>query len=143
VAFHWDHTERQARLTGFVEPTSPEESDAYFATRQALSKLGAWASRQSEPLSGTGELLDAVRRTMKDLGIGPLDLLRKGEALDIPRPRHWGGYRLWIERLELWCASKGRLHDRGRWTREVIRAAGDEPTRAAAWSMGSRTRLYP
>lgn len=141
AVFHWDHVARQARLRGPVEPVTDAESDAYFAARPLLSRLGAWASRQSEPLAGRAELVRAVRRAARDHGVGLRAMLRE-DAPDvvIPRPPHWGGYRLVAEELELWCGVRGRLHDRARWTRAV---RGPDPIEAEPWSAGRRSRLFP
>ena len=85
----------------------------------------------------------AVRRAARDHGISLRQLLREDAPnVTIPRPPHWGGYRLVAEELELWCGVRGRLHDRARWTRPV--SVGDDGAcTAAPWSHGSRTRLYP
>jgi pyridoxamine 5'-phosphate oxidase len=143
AVFHWNHVARQARLRGPVELLSDEESDAYFAARPLLSRIGAWASTQSRPLGSRLELVRAVRRAARDHGVSLRQLLREDAPnVTIPRPPHWGGYRLVAEELELWCGVRGRLHDRGRWTRTVAVAA-DGACTAAPWSSGSRTRLYP
>jgi pyridoxamine 5'-phosphate oxidase len=141
AVFHWDAAERQARLRGPVEPLTDAESDAYFAARPLLSRLGAWASRQSQPLGSRIELVRAVRRAARDHGVSLRAMLRE-DAPDvaIPRPPHWGGYRLVAAELELWCGVRGRLHDRARWTRAVDVAGTIQP---AAWASGTRTRLYP
>ncbi|MHC4947682.1 MAG: pyridoxamine 5'-phosphate oxidase [Planctomycetota bacterium] len=140
VVFHWDHVARQARLGGHVERLAPEESDAYYATRPLLAKLGAWASRQSEPLDDRRDLIRQARDIARRFGVGITDLLREKDVA-IPRPPHWGGYRLWVERAELWCGQPGRLHDRAVWTRPVSAAAGGIV--AGPWEDGARTRLQP
>jgi pyridoxamine 5'-phosphate oxidase len=129
AVFHWDHAERQARLEGRVAQASPAESDEYFRSRALLSRLGAWASHQSQPLAGRLDLVRQIREVMHRFGVGIHHLAMPSMAPDIPRPPHWGGFRITIEALELWQGGSGRLHDRARWTR-----AGDR------WSA---TRLNP
>ena len=119
VCFHWDHAERQVRMEGRVERVSDEESDAYFATRPWDSRLGAWASRQSEPIAGRAELIAQARGVLTQLGISLAELAIKGNSVKIPRPPHWGGFRLVTTRLELWIGGPGRFHDRAAWTRSV------------------------
>jgi pyridoxamine 5'-phosphate oxidase len=115
AVFHWDHASRQARVEGRVERTSEAESDVYFAGRPLLSRIGAWASEQSRPLRSRDELTERVGEVMARFGVGVAHLLGEGEPLTIPRPPCWGGYRLWIERVELWAGGEGRLHDRAAW----------------------------
>ena len=118
VCFHWDHAERQVRVEGRVEQVSAEESDAYYATRPWDSRVGAWASHQSQPLESRAALIAQARQTLKDLGISLAELALKGNAVSIPRPPHWGGFRLVAQRVELWLGGPGRFHDRAAWTRE-------------------------
>lgn len=101
LAFHWEILQRQVRIEGTVEKISPEESAAYFSTRPESSKLGAWASRQSEPVSSRVELEEAVEAVKS-----------KFQGLEVPLPSFWGGYRLSPERIEFWQGRVGRLHDR-------------------------------
>ena len=140
LCFHWDALDRQVRLEGPVTPASPAESDAYFASRPWLSRASAWASHQSQPVGSRQELADALARTLRRFGIDP-DLPPPPHAdVEIPRPPHWGGYRLWARAVELWAgAPAGRLHDRGAWARE-LRAAGPGGFSGGAWSV---TRLQP
>ena len=118
VVFHWDEHERQARLEGRLERVSDAEADAYFATRAWESRIGAWASRQSEPLESREGLLQAAADRILELDIDIAAAVR-GDPVDIPRPPFWGGFRLLALRVELWVGSTGRLHDRALWTREA------------------------
>ncbi len=133
VTFHWDPLGRQARIEGPVRLAPDSDSDAYFATRPRGSQLAAWASAQSESAASREELdaryADAAARfgARDDPGSPP-----------VPRPPHWGGYRVWIERVELWAARSNRLHERVEWQRPLT-PAGDE-FRAGPWSA---RRLMP
>jgi pyridoxamine 5'-phosphate oxidase len=100
LAIHWPASQQQVRAEGRIELTSDAESDAYFATRPRESQLGAWASQQSAPLASREEL-EARAAALAERYPGP-----------VPRPPHWGGYRLVPEMIELWFAGPGRLHDR-------------------------------
>jgi len=107
MAFYWRELDRQVCVTGTVERTSREESEAYFRTRPREARLGAWASRQSE-IASSREELDARYREM--------DARYSGE--DVPLPPNWGGYRLAPEAVEFWKGREHRLHDRFRYTRQ-------------------------
>lgn len=135
VVYHWNHQARQARVEGPVALLDDAASDAYFAGRPLLSKLGAWASRQSEPLGSRGDLLEAVREAARRFGIGWTSVLGGDVGARIPRPPGWGGFVLTADAVELWQGGSGRLHDRALWTREHGPAG-----RAGPWSS---TRLYP
>lgn len=119
IVFHWDHRERQARLEGPVTLAPDDVSDAYFASRPWQSRLGAWASRQSQPLESRAQLLEQVADAAMDLGLDLAELMDNPESVTIPRPPHWGGSILWAERIELWAGGTGRVHDRAAWTRAV------------------------
>lgn len=106
LGFFWVLLERQARITGTVTKVSREESDLYFKSRPRESQLGAWASRQSSVLAGREELESRLAAERE----------RFGDA-EIPCPPTWGGYRLAIDRMELWQGRPNRLHDRLRYTR--------------------------
>jgi pyridoxamine 5'-phosphate oxidase len=101
LCVYWPRLEIQVRAEGKVQRTSAEESDAYFRTRPRQSQLGAWASRQSEPMSGGGDLLARVARTLVRFPVG-----------EVPRPAFWGGYRLLPDVVELWFGRPFRLHER-------------------------------
>lgn len=103
--FHWKTLRRQVRAQGSVVQVTDAESDAYFATRQRASQLSAWASQQSRPLDSR-ESFEARLREM--------DARFPGE---VPRPPHWGGYRLNPDWIELWEDMPGRQHHRRRFTR--------------------------
>ncbi|HED53059.1 MAG TPA: pyridoxamine 5'-phosphate oxidase [Phycisphaerales bacterium] len=140
ACFHWDALERQIRIEGPITRSPDTESDAYFAQRATISKLGAWASDQSSPVGSRDELLAKYAEVLERFNVG-FDVLM-GEAdgtdIEIPRPPFWGGYRLWARRVELWIGGKGRFHDRAVWTRELD-AAGE----AFAGGPWRATRLQP
>jgi pyridoxamine 5'-phosphate oxidase len=101
LLFYWDSLRRQVRIEGRVELVSPADSDKYFASRSYESQLSAWASPQSQAVPSRQYLLDRC----KQLG----DEYRPGA---VPRPPHWGGYRLVPDTIEFWQGGEGRLHDR-------------------------------
>ena len=104
LQFHWVELERVVRIEGRVEKVSADESDAYFHSRPLDSRIGAWASPQSEPISGREVLVAAAAKYGAQFLLNP------------PRPPHWGGYRLVPEQWEFWQGRKSRLHDRLRYT---------------------------
>jgi pyridoxamine 5'-phosphate oxidase len=115
LQFHWVELERVVRIEGPVERTDAAESDAYYASRPLDSRLGAWASPQSEVISSRAVLVANAAKAAAEHGLHP------------PRPPHWGGYRLAPQRWEFWQGRKSRLHDRlsyrlidGRWLRERL-----------------------
>jgi pyridoxamine 5'-phosphate oxidase len=117
VVLHWDHLHRQVRIEGLVERAPAADSDAYFASRPWQSRVGAWASAQSEPIASRADLLSAVEAaTEKYAGNAAAET-----DVVVPRPPHWGGYQLWAEAVELWVEGQARIHDRARWTRQLTR----------------------
>ena len=110
LQFHWVELERVVRIEGRVEKISDEESDAYFHSRPLDSRIGAWASPQSEVISGRGVLVANAAKYGAQFLLQP------------PRPPHWGGYRLLADRWEFWQGRRSRLHDRLRYTQQ---AGGD------------------
>jgi pyridoxamine 5'-phosphate oxidase len=140
IVFHWDHRHRQVRAEGRVERLPAADSDAYFSSRPWQSRLGAWASRQSEPVESRDALRAAVADAARRFGVpygGPGSQEPDSVAADIARPAAWGGYRLDVQAVELWVEGEFRIHDRARWTRDLGRGGGGDAT---DWSV---TRLQP
>ena len=118
LLFHWKSLRRQVRVRGRVEPVTPAEADAYFASRARESRIGAWASAQSRPLPDRRTLEQAVDRET-----------RRFEGGEVPRPEHWTGWRVAPTQVEFWRDRPFRLHDRLRFDRS-----------ADGWT---KTRLWP
>ena len=141
AVIHWDALHRQVRIEGPVVEAPPADSDAYFASRPWQSRLGAWASAQSEPVTSREHLKQAMLAMAQRFGTPPPAHQGTEQDADIaiPRPPHWGGYQLWVESLELWVEGEARIHDRVRWTRPLGTRAGGafEP---GPWTA---TRLQP
>jgi pyridoxamine 5'-phosphate oxidase len=145
VVFHWDYRRRQVRAEGRVERLSDAESDAYFASRPWQSRLGAWASRQSEPVESRAALGQAIAAAAAQFGIpyqGPGSEEPATVTARIARPPHWGGLRLHVDAVELWVEGEFRIHDRARWTRQPAPPHGAESATPAVirWAV---TRLQP
>jgi len=118
ITFMWKASVCQVHAAGQIEPVTDAEADAYFASRDRDSQIGAWASRQSQALDGR-EVLEQRFNEFR----------QKFEGAEVPRPPHWSGYRLLPEMVEFWHGREYRLHDRFRYTR-----------RDGAWKL---ERLYP
>ncbi len=123
LAFHWKSLRRQVRIRGKVEPVSPAEADAYFASRTAQSRISAIASDQSRPMASRAAFEQRVAELSSIYG----------DDGDIPRPEHWGGFRLVPSEIEFWQDQPFRMHDRLKFTRKGKGAK-------ANWSS---VRLYP
>jgi len=102
---HWKSLRRQIRVRGVVDIEDGEQADAYYTSRSLPSRLGAWASKQSQPLGSRAELLADVAKITASKGLNP------------KRPPFWGGYRITPTEIEFWADGQHRLHDRFRWTR--------------------------
>jgi pyridoxamine 5'-phosphate oxidase len=116
LLFHWKSLRRQVRVEGAVVEVTDAESDAYFASRSRDSQLGAWASDQSRPLDAR----ETFERRVEEMA-------RRFEGGDVPRPPHWGGYRVVPHRIEFWQDRAHRLHERrlflrdgDRWTEGLL-----------------------
>jgi pyridoxamine 5'-phosphate oxidase len=123
LQFHWVELERVVRIEGVVEKVSDAESDTYFHSRPLDSRIGAWASPQSQVISGRGVLLANAARYGAQFLLNP------------PRPPHWGGYRLKPEAWEFWQGRKSRLHDRLQYSLQPLSNQGE--------SLWNRERLAP
>lgn len=134
AVFHWDALSRQVRVEGRIVQSPVRESDEYFAIRMLDNRLSAWASEQSKPLASRAQLQRQLQQVRERFGIDATT-----QEAHVPRPPHWGGFRLWPEALELWVEGPGRVHDRALWTRTL--APRDEFSfTASAWQS---TRLNP
>jgi pyridoxamine 5'-phosphate oxidase len=134
AVFYWNEPGRQVRVDGVAVPSPTSESDQYFSTRDVDSRLGAWASQQSQPIASRKELLEQFEGAEQRFCGN-----NAREDAEIPRPPAWGGYRLWLDTVELWVSAPARMHDRGRWQRELEPAQNG----AFAGSAWVATRLQP
>ena len=132
LCFFWAELERQVRVEGRVEITSVEESDRYFASRPIASRIGAWASPQSEIVASRSDL-EAREREVRERYSVTNDTAHSSTNINVPRPPHWGGYRLVPDRIEFWQGRPSRLHDR-----IVYRRTGED--NADSWTI---SRLAP
>ncbi len=121
AVLHWDHLHRQVRIEGPVVKAPVADSDAYFASRSWQSRLGSWASAQSEPTASREAMQESLAAAARRFGAPTPGQPGAERDLDvpIPRPPHWGGYHLWAESVELWVEGDARLHDRALWTRTL------------------------
>ena len=101
MLFPWNELDRQGSVSGGGEKIAETESDAYFAARPRASQIAAWTSQQSQPIASRSVLEHQYQET-----------LRRFDGSDVPRPPHWGGFRLVPERIEFWQGGEDRLHDR-------------------------------
>ena len=140
VVFHWDHLHRQVRAEGEVAVLSDAENDAYFRTRVWQKQLGAWASQQSQPVESRKALAAAVAQEARRFGIpygGPGSQEPESITVSVPRPPNWGGYRLYVDAIELWVEGEYRIHDRARFTRPL------QPSGESTGLPWASTRLQP
>jgi pyridoxamine 5'-phosphate oxidase len=141
AGFFWDQLDRQASIEGIAMPVSAAESDAYFNSRHPMSRVAAWASDQSQPLARREDLLakDAAMAARYAPGY------HEGQRQEIvvPRPSHWGGFRIYVSAIELWLGHTHRLHDRARWTRELRTAMVDGVAGMEGASAWRGMRLQP
>ncbi|MDH3547328.1 MAG: pyridoxamine 5'-phosphate oxidase [Gammaproteobacteria bacterium] len=142
LVFYWHELGRQVRIEGQAVLSPAAESDAYFASRDWISQIGAWGSDQSSPLESRAALIAQIRQRAVKLGVNAVKNLHSIAVADrriISRPPHWGGYRVWATRVELWIEGRDRIHDRARWDREI------EPKADGVFTVGpwNGTRLQP
>lgn len=135
AVLYWEPLGRQVRFEGPIVRSPSAESDAYFATRPALSQLNAWSSAQSQRLVQPADLERAAEKAARQFGVEHGGIA----ARPVPRPPHWGGYRLWFETVELWAEGAHRFHERLRYRRDLERADA-HAYRVGGWSA---ERLQP
>lgn len=143
ATFHWDALGRQIRIEGLAARSPTDESDAYFATRHWGSQIGAWGSDQSAPIASREALIAQVAARARSIGVEVADDLQSltgGKPAHVPRPKHWGGVRIWPRRIELWVEGVDRIHDRAAWLRTLTSADTADSFAVGEWS---GTRLQP
>lgn len=134
-AMYWEDLGRQIRFEGLVVRSPTAESDAYFASRPWRSQLNALVSEQSRPLADTRDLEARAARVAAAHGSAP----DQPPAVPFSRPAGWGGYRLWLDAVELWAEGADRFHERLRYTREIVELDNTD-IRTGQWSW---QRLQP
>ena len=125
LVFHWDAHERQVRVDGPVTLAPDSDCDAYWKSRPPDARVAASASNQSRPIESRAAFLAKIEEEKRSAG-------------DLPRPKRWGGYRVWAERVELWVGQPARAHDRALWTRSLT--PNDAGFSGGPWRS---TRLQP
>jgi len=145
AVLHWDALHRQVRVEGVVVRAPARESDDYFQSRPWQSRVGAWASQQSQPVGSRHQLIEQLRAAGRRLGTPPVgpdgnEADDSPSGVEVPRPPHWGGYRLWADSVELWVEGEYRIHDRARWTRALTAIGDGHAFQATPWHV---QRLQP
>ena len=117
MCFHWKSLLRQVRINGTVSEVLEKEADDYYDTRPYDSRIGAWASKQSEVLNSRKELIDSINKYKR----------KDKKKKNVPRPNHWSGWRLVPDEIEFWVDGEGRIHERlnykntkGEWNKEIL-----------------------
>jgi pyridoxamine 5'-phosphate oxidase len=113
AVIYWHELGRQVRFEGVVVRSPGAESDAYFATRPRHSQINAWSSEQSRPIDDAGELEQRAAKVAAEHGDG------SASPRPLPRPQQWGGYRMWLDAVELWVEGEHRFHERVRYERRL------------------------
>jgi pyridoxamine 5'-phosphate oxidase len=142
LCFHWDQLDRQVRIEGLATLCPAAESDAYFGSRPVLSRIAAWASDQSEAIESRAALLAKNDAAEERFGWSAAADAAARARLVVPRPGHWGGYRVWASRVELWRGHTNRLHDRAVYERTLTPASVDGVAGFIGGAWGVR-RLQP
>lgn len=127
--FPWQDMERQVRIRGLAEVAAPEDSDAYFAVRPRGSQIGATVSKQSQPVTSREQMQAEYDAATAEL-----------EGQDVPRPDHWGGFRVRVFEIEFWQGQQNRFHDRWVFRRADGSHEAADLDDSSAWEV---VRLYP